>query len=74
MANATLRETDRAELAERVKEYVQNREKEPVYVRSLMDEFGSSPDEKDLVRSLVWAMISRKDLMFGDSLSLRSGK
>jgi hypothetical protein len=63
----------RTELEVRVKAYVLERTEEPVYVRNLMDEFGNTPDEKDLIRSLVWAMISRKDLKLGDGLSLRTG-
>lgn len=74
MSSTILRETERRELAERVKDFVRQSQEDNIYVRNLMDEFGQSPDEKDQIRSLVWAMISRKDLILGDSLTLRPGE
>lgn len=70
MLTARDQNTERDDLVRQVKSFIQDQGATPVYVRNVMEKFGNDLENKDKVRSLVWSLVSSKDLRLGSGLAL----
>lgn len=51
-----------------------NSQREPIYVQSVVEEFGKTLAQQDEVRSMVWEMISHGRLVLRNDLTLTAAQ
>lgn len=63
----------RSQLKDAISRYTE-RQSDPIYVQSVVEEFGNNFAEQDEIRSMVWEMISHGILVLRNDLTLTSGR